>query len=166
MENYRETYCNPVCEGADPFVLLHDGKYHLYSTNARDGYEVFESDNLKDWVNRGYCLRKEEVMGEKWFWAPEVTYLNGKFYMVYSSEEHLGVAVSDSPLGPFKQETKKWLSRRNGIDGHFFVDDDGQVYLYYVRFDGGNVIYGTKMSGDMLSMDEAAEVRLIQAEED
>lgn len=162
----HETYCNPICEGADPFILLHDGKYYLYSTNAPDGYLVYESDNLSDWENKGYCLRKEDVKGDKWFWAPELMYRNGKFWMVYTSEEHLGIAVADSPLGPFRQETKQWLSERNAIDGDFFVDDDGTVYLYYVRFAGGNVIYGSRLDEAAMTLDEVSERRLIAAEEE
>ncbi len=159
----KKNYLNPIREGADPFILLHDGKYYLYSTDAPDGYYVHESDDLVEWIDRGYCLRKEDVMGEKWFWAPEIMYRNGKFWMVYTSEEHLGIAVADSPLGPFRQEKKQWLSERNAIDGDFFVDDDGTIYLYYVRFDCGNVIYGSRLDEETMTLDESSEKRLIAA---
>lgn len=159
----EKNYLNPIREGADPFILLHDGKYYLYSTDAPDGYYVHESDDLVEWIDRGYCLRKEDVMGDKWFWAPEIMYRNGKFWMVYTSEEHLGIAVADSPLGPFRQEKKQWLSERNAIDGDFFVDDDGTIYLYYVRFDGGNVIYGSRLDEETMTLDESSEKRLIAA---
>jgi len=161
-----KTYKNPVLEGADPFAILHDGKYYLYSTNDDNGYKCFVSDDLTEWKYNGMGMHKDDVQGNFWFWAPEIIEKDGKFYMVYSSEEHIGVAVADHPAGPFKQAEKKWLSERNAIDGHFFRDDDGQVYLYYVRFEGGNVIYCTKMSDDLLSMDEENEVRLIAAEEE
>ena len=49
----KKTYKNPICEGADPFVLLHDGKYYLYATNAKDGFKVSESDDLINWADRG-----------------------------------------------------------------------------------------------------------------
>lgn len=159
------TTTNPICEGADPFILLHEGKYYLYSTNAPDGYLVYESDDLAHWENKGYCLRKEDVKGDKWFWAPEIMYRDGKFYMIYTSEEHLGIAVSDAPTGPFRQEQKQWLSERNAIDGDFFTDDDGTTYLYYVRFTGGNVIHGARLNADF-TLDESSECRLIAAEED
>ncbi len=165
-EHEMKTYRNPICEGADPFILLHDGKYYHYATNAPDGYLVYESDDLITWENRGYCLRKEDVKGEKWFWAPEIMHRNGKFWMVYTSDEHLGIAVADSPLGPFKQEKQQWLSERNAIDGDFFVDDDGTVYLYYVRFAGGNVIYGSRLDEETMTFDESSECRLIAAEEE
>ena len=104
----NKTYQNPVTQGADPFILLHDGKYYHYATNDPDGYRVLESEDLVNWTDRGYCFHKDNVQGDRWFWAPEIKEKNGKFYMVYSSEEHLGVAVADSPLGPFTQEKKCW----------------------------------------------------------
>lgn len=157
------TYRNPVWEGADPFVFLHEGTYYFYVSNGDEGYRVLTSDDLVNWQDHGPCLSREDVQGDRWFWAPEVTEQDGKFYMVYTAEEHIGIAVADSPLGPFKQATPRWLSERNAIDGSFFKDEDGQVYLYYVRFDGGNVIYGAKLH-DMLTLDEEGEQRLIAAE--
>ena len=161
---------NPLFTGADPFLLCHEGVYYMYFTGGaekdRPGFLVYSSTDLQNWENRGYCLEAKDVMGDCNFWAPELLYRDGKFYMVYVANEHLGVAVADSPLGPFKQEEKKWLSERHAIDGHFLVDGDGQTYLYYVRFDNANVIYAAKMSDDLMSIDEENEVRLIDAEEE
>lgn len=162
----KNTYRNPVCEGADPFVLLYEGVYYLYSTNSSDGFRVFTSSNMANWVDRGYCLRADDVIGDKWFWAPEVMERNGKFYMVYVANEHLGIAVADSPLGPFAQSDKKWLNEINEIDGHFFTDDDGTVYLYFVRFDDGNVIWCAKMNDDMQSYEKSTARFLFRAEEE
>ena len=168
MEN---SFKNPIMPGADPFVLLHEDRYYMYCTNSDEkgtdlGYFVYESEDLVDWENKGLCLDKEDVMGDKWFWAPEVLFHNGKFYMVYTAEEHIGMAVSESPLGPFVQEEKKWLYEGNAIDGHMMVDDDGTVYLYHVRFHNGNQIYVAKLSEDLLSIDELYDHCLIKAEED
>ncbi len=156
---------NPVAEGADPFILMHDGVYYLYSTNAVDqGYLVYSSTDMQNWQSHGLCLKKEDVHGDFGFWAPEVMYYKGKFYMVYTSQEHLGIAVADSPLGPFVQEEKKFLNEVNEIDGHFFIDEDGSVYLYFVRFSGGNVIYGAKMQEDMTAYDESTVTELLVAQ--
>ncbi len=165
---------NPLFLGADPFILYWEGKYYMYPTiqvpdaplnslldPATDGYQVYVSDDLENWECKGYCLRAEDVKGDKCFWAPEILVRDGKFYMVYTAEEHIGVAVADNPLGPFTQQEKRWLSEERAIDGHFFLDDDGQVYIYYVRLRGGNKIYVTTMAEDMLSMDEASEKELL-----
>ena len=161
----NNTYQNPVCSGADPFVLLHNGIYYLYSTNSPDGFHVFTSADMAEWEDRGYCLRAEDVMGDRGFWAPEVMERDGKFYMVYVANDHLGIAVSESPLGPFVQAEKQWLNRCNEIDGHFFVDDDGCVYLYFVRFDHGNVLWCAKMNEELLSYDKSTATFLFRAED-
>ncbi len=143
---------NPFITAADPFVLLHDGKYYLYATtDPKNGYLVYESEDFINWENRGHCLIKNDVMGEENFWAPEVMYYNGKFYMVYTSEFHLGVAVSDSPLGPFKQSEKKWLREGRAIDGHFFRDGD-KIYLYYVNYEHYGEIFGCELSSDISAL--------------
>ena len=160
----RGMYQNPFMEGADPFVLTYGGKYYLYATNADDGFRVFVSDDFSDWKDLGYCLRAQDVMGDKWFWAPEITERNGKFYMVYSAEEHIAVAVAEHPAGPFVQKEKKWLSEERAIDGHFFVDDDGRTYLYYVRLRDGNEIYAAPMNDELTAIDEAHEVFLCRAD--
>ncbi len=157
---------NPYMEGADPFLLLYDNTYYLYATDAQDGFRVFVSRNLTEWEDVGYCLRKGDAIGDSGFWAPEVTVRNGKFYMVYVADEHLAVACADSPLGPFVQQEKKWLSEEKAIDGHFFTDDDGTVWLYYVRLRNGNEIYAAKMNDVLSTMDEANETFLLKAEEE
>lgn len=158
------TFCNPMLEGADPFVLRHGDKYYLYATNAEEGFRVYSSADFSAWEDCGLCLRAGDVIGEKWFWAPEVMERGGKFYMVYTAEEHLAIAVSESPTGPFVQTQKKWLSEERAIDGHFFCDDDGTVYLYYVRLRDGNEIYVAELDRDLKRLDEAHETFLIRAE--
>ena len=173
---------NPIMSGADPFVLFHDGKYYMYSTTETDyclvgandfatvtpegdGIYVYVSSDLKNWEKHGYALKKGDSIGEKWFWAPEVLEYRGKFYMVYASEEHIAIACADNPLGPFKQENKRWLREGMAIDGSFLVDDDGTVYLYYVRLDGQNKIYVAKMKDDLSEIEEEYPNCLISAEE-
>ena len=177
----NNNFKNPIMTGADPFVLFHEGKYYMYCTTENnrkllgandfstdtdegDGIYVYVSDDLKNWTRHGYALKKGDSMGEKWFWAPEVLAYKGKFYMTYASEEHIAIACADHPLGPFKQENKRWLREGMAIDGSLFVDDDGHVYLYYVRLDGQNRIYVAKMKDDLSGIEEEYENCLICAE--
>ena len=112
------------------------------------------------------ALRAEDSWGEKQFWAPDIVEKDGKFYLSYSVEEHLCVAVSDSPLGPFVQPVKEPLHREiKEIDSHFFRDADGSWYLYFVRFHEDNEIWGAKMTEDLMGIQEDTLTRLLVPEE-
>jgi len=142
---------------ADPYILLYDGMYYAYGTGADKGIEVMTSSDLKTWKRTantpsGLALYKDDSYGEKWFWAPEVYYVNGKFYMYYSAEEHICVAVSDSPLGPFRQvEQKPMLEEEKAIDNSLFIDDDGKAYLFFVRFNDGNNVWVGELENDLMT---------------
>ena len=140
-----KTYRNPLLpdrEIADPFVLRVDGKYYLYPTSDARGYEVFVSDDLVHWERKARAF-KDPRGGD---WAPEVFHNqrgDGKFYLYYtdnmpgkrgSLDKQIGVAVSDSPLGPFED---KAVLASNSIDADLFQDDDGSLYLSYVELAGG-----------------------------
>ena len=140
---------------ADPFVLYYNDKHYAYGTRGQ-GFEVYKSDDLKHWVrNENLALNPSDSWGTRWFWAPEV-YFNeykNKFYMFYSANEHINVAISDNPEGPFIQEVKRPIvSDEKGIDTSLFIDEDGTVYLYYVRFTDGNVIWVAEMTEDLMSI--------------
>lgn len=177
----KTKFKNPQFACADPFILLHDGIYYLYgTTDAKTlaptfdtgseeecGIRVFKSYDLQTWEYCGFALNRDNGMGNFWFWAPEVAYFNGNFYMVYTAEEHLAIAVSKSPLGPFVQTERKWLFPEKVIDGHFFFDTDGTPYLYYVRLlpKSGNTIFGARLNHSLLSVDLTTERMLIKAED-
>lgn len=140
---------------ADPFVLYYGGKYYAYGTRV-NGFEVYISEDLKLWKrNVIKALSPENSWGTRWYWAPEVYYVKSKnlFYMFYSVDEHICVAISTSPEGPFIQREKKPIvADEKGIDTSFFIDDDGTPYLYYVRFTDGNVIWVAEMNDDLTSI--------------
>lgn len=140
---------------ADPYVLFHNGKYYAYGTHTK-GFEVYISDDLKHWrKNPVLALDPVNSWGTKWYWAPEVYYVESKkrFYMFYSVDEHICVASANTPEGPFVQNVKKPIvENEKGIDTSLFIDDDGTAYLYYVRFTGGNVIWVAEMNDDLQSI--------------
>jgi len=148
---------------ADPFVLKHEGMYYLYGTsgsNPDEGIPVYKSTDGKNWegpagkAGNGWALAKGQSYGATGFWAPEVFYRNNTFYMFYTANEHIAVATSDSPLGPFKQSDQQPLHTEKEIDPHVFVDDNGKSYLYFVRFDNGNRIFGAELNDDWKSIKE------------
>lgn len=136
----------------DPFILLHKGTYYAYGTHSDNGIEVYTSNNLKKWKLHGLALNKDDVWADRWFWAPEVYEVNGKFYMYYSADEHVCVAISDSPLGPFKQEKKQpIIANERCIDNSLFIDDNGKAYLFFVRFNDGNNVWVVEMEDDLIT---------------
>ncbi|SFU09404.1 Glycosyl hydrolases family 43 [Algoriphagus locisalis] len=141
---------------ADPTIFYHDGTYYLYGTSGNDknlGFEVYVSKNLKSWKrsdkNDGYALKKGDSYGDMGFWAPQVFEYEGKFYMAYTANEHIAIASSDSPLGPFTQAVKKDLKAPvKQIDPYIFIDDDGKKYMYHVRLTEGNRLFVAEMEDD------------------
>ena len=94
----------------DPQILLYEGQYYCYATNCdhfSTGFSVWVSEDLENWSDEIPCFNAIEYWGKSHFWAPEVVYHNGKFVMHYTAKSReldslrLGVAVSDSPTGPF-----------------------------------------------------------------
>ena len=157
------TYRNPLLpdrEIADPFVLRVDKKYYLYPTSDTRGYEVFVSDDLVHWDRKARVFRDPRG-GD---WAPEVFYNrrgDGKFYLYYTDnlpgprsgplDKQIGVAVAESPLGPF---TDKGALAAYSIDAHPFQDDDGKLFLYSVNLEGGFKIVVQPMADPLTKQGE------------
>ena len=155
---------------ADPQVMLHEGVYYAYGTGGTtegEGIACFSSKDLKYWKREGQALYSADSYGSYWFWAPEVYYVKskGKFYMFYSAQEHICVATSDSPTGPFHQEVKKPIWDEKSIDTSLFIDDDGTPYLYFVRFTDGNVIWVAQMTDDLMNIKTETLKQCVKAEE-
>ena len=99
------------------------------------------------------------------FWAPEVYYVekDKQFYMFYSTEEHICVATADSPLGPFKQDEHKPIREEKSIDTSVFFDEDGKAYLYFVRFNDGNVIWCAELKENLKEINKSSVMGMIIA---
>ncbi|MBQ9309933.1 MAG: family 43 glycosylhydrolase [Bacteroidales bacterium] len=154
---------------ADPFVLYDNGKYYLYGTGADDGIAVYESLDLRTWRVPGggtqyLALDKSDSYGDKWFWAPEVYKVDGKFYMYYSADERICAAVSDSPLGPFTQKDKRPMLNYGSIDNSLFVDDSGKPWLFYVRFNNGNEVWSAELESDLITVRPGTEKFCLRAD--
>jgi len=139
-----KTYTNPVIDEigpADPCVILYRGTYYLYPTGGRGGYHVYTSTDLVHWTKGAKVFRANEPNP----WAPDVFRdpKDGKFYLYYTVNKRIGVAVADGPTGPFNGRTRLVDS---AIDAHMFRDDDGAYYLYYVKLPGFR-IHVQRMAG-------------------
>ena len=133
------TYLNPIYgrDFPDPFILKHCGEYWAYSTGFwRDGraFGVMHSRDLINWRELAGALAP--LAGDyPCYWAPEVTYENGRFLMYYSvgneKRMHIRVAVADDPAGPFTDSGHQLTDAEFAIDPHVFVDADGARWLFY-----------------------------------
>lgn len=147
----------PYLPIADPYILLHDGRYYAYGTGGTlngEGIACFSSDDLTHWVRESHALAAADSYGNTNFWAPEVYYVPSKqkFYMFYSAEEHICVATADAPQGPFRQAEKRPIWDEKSIDTSLFIDTDGTPYLYFVRFTDGNVIWVAQLTDDLTAL--------------
>jgi hypothetical protein len=168
---------NPVIPGlfADPHIAHFNGRYYLYPTT--DGYagwsgtyyKAFSSADLVTWTDHGVILDHgpDVSWADNSAWAPAVTQKNGRYYLYFSGglvngAKQLGVAVSTSPTGPFRDAlgrplvTSGQFSGGQAIDPMVFTDDDGRSYLYW----GQGVARVVPLNADMVSFD-AAQVRTI-----
>lgn len=146
----RENFNNPqpVAFG-DPYILkASDGKYYMVGTGGvKDGFKMFSSPNLRDWVDEGiiYQGNTEDSWGIANFWAPELYEIKGKFYLLFSADWRnnpnnelenfrIGVAVADRVTGPYSDLYNRPLFDPGYpiIDGNLHFED-GKVYLYYSR---------------------------------
>lgn len=148
-------YTNPVYSEyfADPFVWQHQGVYYAIGTGPAEAagkvdeidkqrvFPLLQSDNLINWQFAGNALlRPDPALGDN-FWAPEVAYQNGLFYLYYSvghedKNHQLRVAISADPLGPYQDVGESLVDPQTcafAIDPSPFRDDDGQWYLFYAQ---------------------------------
>lgn len=120
---YRQ---NPVLSGlyADPEIALFDGTYYIYpTTDGFDGwsgttFSVFSSKDGVNFKNRGQILDIESTevawaVGSAW--APCITRKHGMYYFYFCAkkadgESAIGVAVADSPTGPFQAQEKPLIT--------------------------------------------------------
>lgn len=102
----------------------------------------------------------QDVGGQALLFAPDCISCNGKYYLYFClSDDREGVAVSDSPQGPFHDAVQFPCG---GIDPAVFIDDDGQAYYYW----GQIYAKGVKLNEDMMSFDPEQIVENLVTEEE
>jgi len=162
---------SPVLPGlyADPNIAVFGDTFYLYpTTDGFDGwsgtqFHAFSSKDLVHWTDHGVILDlgPDVTWADNSAWAPTIAERNGKYYFYFSggmatgdTGKHLGVAVSDSPAGPFTDALGAPLVAAGTyggqmIDSAVFTDDDGQSYLYW----GNGYSYQVPLNDDMVSFD-------------
>ena len=131
----------------DPFILTdrENGVYYLYGTrgDARRkelgyGFDVFVSRDLEEFSEPTVVFSPSDGFWGKYdFWAPEVHFYKGKYYMFasFKADEKCRathILRSDSPMGPFVpvSDTPATPAGQECLDGTLYVED-GIPYIVY-----------------------------------
>lgn len=161
----------------DPAALVHDGTLYIYAGHDEcpppqqyylmNEWSILSTKDMKTFTEHSHKMQAksfEWAKGEAW--ASQVIERNGKFYW-YVTVEHknipgksIGVAVADSPVGPFKDARGSALITNDmtteytkigwdDIDPTVFIDDDGQAYLIW----GNTQCYYAKLKENMTELD-------------
>lgn len=150
----------------DPAPMVHNDTLYVYTGHDEDGadffwmqeWRVYSTTDMVNWTDHGSPLAIEDFdWADDRAWAPQCVERDGKFYFYVPIHSKLtgamaiGVAVGDTPTGPFRDAIGRPLVDGNWdyIDPTVFIDDDGQAYLYW----GNPEIYYVKLNRDMVSFD-------------
>ncbi|MSA12518.1 family 43 glycosylhydrolase [Lactonifactor sp. BIOML-A3] len=174
-------------EYADPDIDVLDGKFYIYPTT--DGFSgwsgtqfhAFSSEDMINWVDEGVIVdvasndtvagtneNGVDIAGVPWAvgsaWAPTIEEKNGSYYFYFCAKESngksaIGVAVSDSPNGPFVAEetplvtmelcSQNGVSMGQTIDPSIFTDPDtGKSYMLF----GNGSAAIVELGEDMISL--------------
>jgi beta-xylosidase len=160
---------NPIIQTkftADPAPMAYNDTVYLYTSHDEDdatgfkmlNWMLYTTTDMVNWTDHGIIGGVSEPYKTfKWAdgnnaWAPQCVERKGKFYLYcpfpWKGQMAIGVAVADSPFGPFVDPLGKPLVT-GSYDPTVFVDDDGQAYMYW----GGNgPCYYVKLNEDMISV--------------
>ena len=168
---------NPVLPGwhADPEILhsAATGLYYIYSTSdgkpgwGGSDFRCFSSPDLENWTDEGIVLdlASDQVPwadGNAWAPAIEEKYIDGnyRYFLYYSGNDkggtgkQIGVAVADSPTGPFTDFGKPIVDKSpvghgQQIDVDVFTDPvSGKSYLYW----GNGYMAGAELDPSMTAI--------------
>jgi hypothetical protein len=145
---------------ADPSAHVFNGKIYIYPSHdieagipfndngdhfGMEDYHVISMNSINDVaVDNGVALHVKDVpWAERQMWAPDAAHKNGKYYLYFPAKRangifQIGVAIGDSPVGPFIAEPEA-IKGSYSIDPAVFEDADGKFYMYYGGIWGGQL---------------------------
>ena len=157
---FVQTWCT-----SDPAPMVHDGTMYVYTGHDEDGadffwmqeWRVYSTQDMVNWTDHGSPLALESFSwADDRAWASQCIERDGKFYWYICAHSKIsrgmaiGVAVGDSPIGPFRDAIGKPLFENGSwdhIDPTVMIDDDGQAWLMW----GNPRVYYLKLNRDMIS---------------
>ncbi|HTM93225.1 MAG TPA: glycoside hydrolase family 43 protein [Flavisolibacter sp.] len=145
---------------ADPSAHVFNGKIYIYPSHDIDAGDAFDDLGshfaMEDYhvlsmdhpggktTDHGVALHVKDVpWAQKQMWAPDASEKDGKYYLFFPAKDHdgifrIGVAISDSPTGPFTPQPEA-IKGSFSIDPAVFKDDDGSYYIYFGGIWGGQL---------------------------
>lgn len=146
---------------ADPSAHVFDGRLYVYVSHDQDAGFPFDDEgghfggmvdyHLLTWEapdgparDLGAILHVDDVpWAVRHMWAPDAAEADGKYYLYFPAKDaddvfRLGVAISDTPEGPFVAEPEP-MAGTYSIDPSAFRDDDGTHYLFWGGIWGGQL---------------------------
>lgn len=168
---------NPVVQTwytSDPAPMVFGDRIYMYTGHDEDKadffwmneWRIYSSSDMVNWTDHGSPLNLESFSwADDRAWAAQTIERNGKFYWYICAHSKIsggmaiGVAVGDSPTGPFRDAIGKPLyedGKWDHIDPTVFIDDDDQAWLFW----GNPVVYYAKLNPDMISF--ASEVKTVK----
>ena len=157
---FVQTWCT-----SDPAPMVHNGTMYVYTGHDEDGadffwmqeWRVYSTQDMVNWTDHGSPLALESFSwADDRAWASQCIERDGKFYWYICAHSKIsggmaiGVAVSDSPTGPFRDAIGKPLFENGSwdhIDPTVLIDDNGQAWLMW----GNPQCYYLKLNRDMIS---------------
>lgn len=170
----KDCYKNPVVNYSlpDPSLIKgDDGFFYLYATEDIRNLPIHRSKDLVAWEFVGTAFTNDsrpnfEPKGG--LWAPDINKIGSKYVLYYSMSRWggewtcgIGVAVSDTPTGPFVDKGMLFRSNEIGVQNSidpFYIEEKEAKYLFWGSFRG---IYAIELSKDGLSIKSGSEKRRI-----
>jgi len=139
---------NPVLQPgfylADPSPHVWNHVLYLYGSKdespsyyCSSSYDVYWTDDMINWHHKENIFSISDIPSLKGvkLYAPDCIFHKGKYYLYFGlSNNQVGVAESDNPIGPFKFLNIINLYGFSQIDPSVFIDDDGSAYLVWGQF--------------------------------
>ena len=146
-------------DSPDPTAIMTPDGKGLYVFTTSPGIQIVYSSNFIDWERTDRIFTgtrfprgmpdwaQQAIPGARNIWAPDVTFLNDRYYVYYSvstfgsQRSVIGLATNKtldktSPDYQWKDEGIVLESHPdhtdyNAIDSALFIDEDGKTYLYW-----------------------------------
>jgi beta-xylosidase len=145
---------NPIVPGTgltDPYAVVYGDRVYIYATHdfspanswfVMKDWWVWSSEDLVNWRKEGVLKPEDTFIGRPFndCWATCAIERNGKYYWYFSAgPKEIGVVVSDSPAGPWRDPFGKplipqGLTPTEQRDPNVLMADDGNAYLVYGTF--------------------------------